>query len=247
MRMDVYPNRNSLSVLEVNTAFVDGWGTALNFSRAIGASLEVGGLFPNRFGLMEEQYRPELKVLLGELALHGQTETSLVDWQESGESQETPIYVYGRRKLEADQVLPKNGLFLDNKLWLTAFSKLWQGTVVEIPRSFSCAGGTEWQEVPKDVYLKFADKSSEESERARFSVRKGKPQGKAPFLKRAYSNGQLIAQSQVPVWPEEIDGALRNAQLVVLSKGDLICGYVQYGYGSIINDNSIHGPLKFEG
>jgi hypothetical protein len=247
MRLDVYPDEDKLAVLEVNTAFVDGWGTALNLNRATGEVLDTTGVFPDRFGLMEERYRPELALLLGELAVRGQRGTSLEEWSEQEEAaQETPIYVYGRRQDETPLVLPRDGLKLDNKLILACFSPYWEGDFVEIPETFAQGTGTPWDEVPADVYLKFIDKSSPEAARARASVIRGKPSGKAPFLRRAYTDDKLIAQRIVPQYIEETgEMGQRAAQLVVLAKGDFLTGYVQYGLGTLINDDSIHGPLRF--
>lgn len=246
LRVDIYPSTKGLAVLEVNTAFVDGWGIALNLSRAIGEATETDGLFPDRFGLVEEQYRPELTLLLGELAVRGQVKTSLETREEPSSQEGAPIYVYGRLATTEPLVLPRNGRALDDKRLLARFSRAWNGQAVYVPETFTAEAGNDWQDIPPDVYLKFVDKSSEAAQAARFSVQAGKPQGKAPFLRRAYQAGKLIAQREVRPWQEIVNGLSRTVQLVVLTKGDFMTGYVQYGRGPIINDNSIHGPLQFE-
>jgi hypothetical protein len=97
------------------------------------------------------------------------------------------------------------------------------------------------EEVPKEVVLKFCDKNSSECERARQSVLFGKPSGKAPFIKRCYNAETLLGQEVIQPTREND----RSCQLIIFAIGDEpITGYVQYGWGQIINDNSVHGPLR---
>src|SRR5690606_20317646 len=71
-RIDAYFDQNTLWVLEVNAAFVDGWGTALNLSRASWISLDPKAMvFPKLFATVEEEYLPELQLLIDELAVLG--------------------------------------------------------------------------------------------------------------------------------------------------------------------------------
>jgi hypothetical protein len=242
LRLDVYPNEEgNFNILEVNSSFVDGWGTALNLSRAVGISV-VCPTFPQNFAYREEAYLPEIQLLVEELALQGR-EHVVSRW--TGEVIQS-TYVYGRVEMVSDLIYPWKGVEMDSKLHLAAFSKVWQGRRVEIPVIYT-AETTEWGEIPEDVFLKFINKSGSECERARFSVKKGKPQGKSPFLQRCYREMKLIAQDTVPPMRVEMDeGGCKTVQLVILSSVDCLMGYVQFGGGDIINDNSIHGPLLFE-
>lgn len=237
--MDIYPNEGKLEVIEVNTAFVDGWGIALNLSRAAGQPLDASDIFPSKFLTTESQYRPELQLLIGELAI-GAVEI------EDLSGCDDPVYVYGRVTDPPENVLPRRGKEFDDKRLLAEFSRTWDSSIVTTPKSYSVEQGDTWQDVPDDVYIKFVDKSSDESEKARFSVKKGKPTGKAPFLKRAFNEGKLIAQDTIPEYWQEIQETQKATQLVVLNQGNFLTGYVQYGNGCIINDNSVHAPLLFK-
>lgn len=154
-----------------------------------------------------------------------------------------PIYVYGRLN-GSPEVWPENGLVLDNKLNLARFSSHWRGELIATPPTYTFED-TDWAEVPEDVFLKFVDKSGPESVRAGFSVKPRKPRGKSPFLRRCYNEGSLIAQQRIDGVKIQMDSHVRRAQLVALSNAKMITGYVQYGFGDIINDNSLHGPLIF--
>ncbi len=240
-RLDVYIRDDKLWVLEVNTAFVDGWGVALNLSRAAKAPVGIDELFfPRCFGMESSDYRPELELLIEELRIAGRTRHHIcTPW--SRPDCRGPVYVYGRD----DSALhwPENGWTLDNKLNLAWFSELWEGELVMTPKTYSAT--SDWADVPDNVFLKFVDKGSPEAIRAGFSVMPGKPAGKAPFIRRCYNAGDLIAQERVYGMRLPVEGRERQVQLVVLSNAQMLTGYVQYGAGIIVNDNSIHGPLIF--
>lgn len=218
---------------------------ALNLSRAVGSKPNLDSVFPDYFALREsEDYLPELELLMQELQIAGK-EPVYVDTVPQYPGEE--VYVYGRDNYESTRILPRSGLVLDNKRWLTDFSAIWEGQMVQTPAAYSAELGDEWADIPSDVYIKFSDKSSSESAKARFSVQRGKPEGKSPFLKKCFREGLLIAQKQVEPFFENIDDEPQAVQLVVLAKGKFLTGYVQYSRSSyIINDNSIHGPLIFE-
>lgn len=239
-RIDAYFDETTLWILEINASFVDGWGTALNLARASGICVEPSRLvFPQRFATQAAVYRPELELFADELAIRGLPSRTICSWPLVDESQ--PTYVYGRARAdEVAEIVPCDGFRLDNKLNLGVFSKEWRGNAVRIPQHY-ISRFQPWDSVPKDVVLKFCDKGSQECERARQSVLFGKPSGKAPFLKRCYSAEVLLGQEMVH---PAIDGG-RNCQLIIFAIGDEpITGYVQYGWGQILNDNSIHGPLR---
>lgn len=243
-RIDAYFDEGTLSVLEINAAFVDGWGTALNLSRASNIPIESSKLrFPFNFATVEQAYLPELELFVRELERHRGERAdicNLRDWAWADDE----IYVYGRVPHdETLNVLPREGLRLDDKRNLARFEQERMAGLnekrVRIPRHYmsSC---TPWEAVPSDVVLKFWDKDGPEARQARQSVIIGKPQGKAKFLSGCYEQGSLIAQTFVR--PSAYDGD--NMQLVILVVGDEpVTGYVQYSTKKIINDNSVHGPL----
>lgn len=238
-RIDAYFDEQSLWILEINASFVDGWGTALNLARASNIVVDPTQLrFPKRFANKSRVYLPELELFVAELATLGINDHSICEW--NGNSVD-PIYVYGRvGSKDQPHILPHDGLRLDNKLNLGLFSRVWDGDMVKIPRHY-ISRFEPWEEIPREVVLKFCDKGSEECKRAGHSVIFNKPSGKAPFLKRCYRAETLLVQDIVH--PAEQNG--NNCQLVVLAIGnEPITGYVQYSRSRIINDNSTHGPLR---
>ena len=238
-RIDAYFDEQTLWLLEINASFVDGWGTALNLANASGIKVDPTPLvFPKRFASKSRVYLPELQLFVSELAHLGFHDHNVCEWNGNGVD---PIYVYGRvGSKDQPHVLPYDGLRLDNKLNLGVFSREWNGDVVKIPRHY-ISRFEPWEEVPREVVLKFCDKGSAECERARQSVMFNKPSGKAPFIKRCYNAETLIAQDIVR--PTKQDG--NNCQLIIFAIGDQpITGYVQYSRSEIINDNSTHGPLR---
>lgn len=241
-RLDVYMAGRKLWVLEVNTAFVDGWGTALNLSRAAGLPVATDLLwFPKHFCLLDEAYRPELELLVSELGVAGKENHHICeDWKTVAKNED--VYAYGRT--QGHNIWPKRGVELDNKMNLQRFRVRWHSELIAIPRMFT-PSDTVWADVPSTAFLKFTDKSGSESQRARFSVKAGKPAGSSPFLKRCYNDGTLIAQERIDGRKTWLNGHDRQIQLVVLGNTHMLTGYVQYGLGSIVNDNSIHGPLAF--
>lgn len=238
-RIDAYFGEQTLWLLEINASFVDGWGTALNLARASGIRVDPTSLvFPKKFASKSRLYLPELQLFVSELAHLGLHDHSVCEWNNSSVD---PIYVYGRvGSKDQPHVLPYDGLRLDNKLNLGVFSRTWSSDLVKTPRHY-LHRFDPWEEIPQEVVLKFCDKGSAECEHARQSVMLGKPSGKAPFIKRCYSAETLIAQDIVQPTKQNGD----NCQLIIFAIGDEpITGYVQYSRSEIINDNSIHGPLR---
>lgn len=236
-RIDAYFDTDALWILEINASFVDGWGTALNLARASDIVVDPRALvFPRRFATKSLVYLPELQLFLNELSVLGINDCKLCDW-----NGKDLMYVYGRVG-QKDQlnILPYDGLRLDNKLNLGLFSRIWSSDLVKIPQHH-ISRFDDWENVPVEVVIKFCDKSSAECERARQSVIFNKPSGKAPFIRRCYNAETLLAQNLVK--PAKVSG--RNCQLVILAIGnEPITGYVQYSRSEIINDDSIHGPLQ---
>ncbi len=240
-RIDAYFNEDTLWILEVNASFVDGWGTALNLARASGIQIDSSRLnFPDQFAAKEDVYLPELELFANELAALGLAKRTVCNWP-LNKSPSKPTYVYGRvGTKDKPFILPYDGLRLDNKLNLGQFSQTWDGTRVRTPKHYMSRFHT-WEEVPKDVVLKFCDKNSPECEQARQSVLFGKPLGKAPFIKKCYNAETLLGQEMIQ--PTKEYG--RNCQIIIFVVGDEpITGYVQHSWGQIINDNSVHGPLR---
>jgi len=241
-RTDLLPVRGPqdgrvrLAVIEIGRSFPDGWGAALNLSRAAGIVVEPAPDFPERFVLRDEAYRPELELLVAELG--------------------------GGRSIATGDEAPGEGAFvygytdptLDDKRLLAEFARDWSGDWVIVPQFYS-AEDTAWADIPPDVYLKFVDKQGPEAQRARFSVLRGKPEGKARFLRQCYEAGTLIVQREAegigmngdPYIPAGEPCENPRAQVILLSQGAPITGYVQYSDKAIINDDSVRGPLQVNG
>lgn len=238
-RIDAYFDENFLWILEINAAFVDGWGTALNLSRASGVAVDTSGLnFPQHFATKDAVYLPELELLTRELKLFG-IDARVTDSPNGAE----PVYIYGRVEMhERLHVLPHDGIRLDNKINLGLLSRRWEGNRVKIPRHYINRFQL-WEEIPQEAVLKFCDKGGDACKSARQSVIFQKPSGKAPFLRKCYAEEVLLAQNFVRPMKQGKD----NCQLVILVIGnEPITGYVQYSQRQIINDDSTHGPLRVD-
>jgi len=234
-RIDAFIDQEKLWILEVNASFVDGWGTALNLGRAARIFVEPKDLvFPRFFAVENTIYSPELELLIAELKIRG---LSGQFYDQPFLTSPNPIYVYGRvGSRDYPNVLPYDGLRLDNKVNLALVSQNWQGHSLKTPKHY-LQRWCSWEELPKNVVLKFCNKSSPECQRAGQSVLFGKPSGQAPFLRRCYRNELLLAQEPIP--------NPHGCQLIILAIGDkALTGYIQYSWQRIINDNSVHGPLK---
>ncbi|HVZ11725.1 MAG TPA: hypothetical protein VG965_01725 [Patescibacteria group bacterium] len=238
-RIDAYFDHGAMSILEINAWFVDGWGTALNLARASGISIDAEKLiFPNRFALEATEYLPELQLFLYELGATGKWGNRILD----DIDKELKTYVYGRIGTGNPMAIPHDGQRIDNKLNLAEYCQIWDGELVRLPKHYTSMNAT-WDDIPTNAVLKFCDKSSEQCKQARRSVLIGKPSGKAPFLRKCFEEGQLIAQDFVQPMVHEST----NCQLVILAIGNSpITGYVQYSPSAIINDNSVHGPLMIK-
>lgn len=236
-RIDAYFVERTLWILEINASFVDGWGTALNLARASGIKVDPAPLiFPKRFVSVSKEYLPELNLFVAELSALNLKGHSVCENSNGIDL----IYVYGRIRAKNRQILPYDGLRLDNKINLGLFSREWNGNLVKVPRHY-INRFESWEDIPLEVALKFCDKGSHECEQARQSVMFNKPLGRAPFIKQCYKEEKLLAQDIVCSTKQGGD----NCQLIILAIGnEPITGYVQYSRKKIINDNSTHGPMR---
>lgn len=245
-RIDAYPQPDgSLAVLEVNAHFVDGWGVALNLCRATRSPVALPlHAFPKRWTSHEDVYLPELLLTCHELEILGAENMQVISWQEALVRCGKPVYWYGRfrRHHEFSHIQPSHGDALDDKMHLVYLSSLC-GTNghVRIPPTYSeetCA----WQSLPTNVVFKCRHKWSGD----KTSVRFREDIGRGKDARRRYEAGEMIAQELVPPY---LVGE-RPVQCVILCIGTLpVTGYLQHaGVGTrIINDNSEHGPLVFDG
>ena len=262
-RIDAYFSEQELHILEVNAAFVDGWGTALNLARASNVGIRKELLkFPKSFVSLESVYVPELRLFISELEHLGISENRVCE-RISELGADESAYIYGRFGGREQIDYPMQGIRLDNKVNLARFSQRWdQDGVpgVQVPWHFSGYDGllaepTSWEELlkPRDeigfwrtppLVFKFCDKGGPECQKYRKSVIIGVPEGKNKYLRRCYEFGTVIAQNYVRPAKFKSD----NCQLVILAIGDEpVTGYVQYSSKEIINDNSVHGPLALIG
>lgn len=242
-RVDAYIHDDALWILEVNTAFVDGWGVALNLSRASGIKIPADHLdFPLDFATEDDAYLPELQLAVSEISLLRRMERQIVPFKKRGPyARSTYVYGHSGGKNRAD-IRPYNGIELDDKRHLATFSASWKETRVRIPPMY-VNPNTTWENLPANVVLKFNDKSSPAAKTIRESALFGKPAGRAKFWRKSYQEGKVLAQELVE--PAKHWGL--NSQLVILAIGQTpVAGYVQFSEKRIINDNSIHGPLLFE-
>ena len=268
-RIDAYFSKgergDALDILEVNAAFVDGWGTALNLARASDIHLNRDLLrFPKSFVSLDSVYLPELRLFVSELehlGIGGNTICESLSELGADES----AYVYGRFGGRGQIHYPMDGVRIDNKMNLARFSQQWdpqRASKIRIPKHFVGCDGlsiepTLWDDIakvqrngfpfeagPLNVVLKFCDKGGPECAKYRKSVIVGIPEGKNKYLRKCYECGTVIAQEYIQPQKFQSD----NCQLVILAIGDEpVTGYVQYSPKNIINDNSVHGPLALIG
>ncbi|PIZ45305.1 hypothetical protein COY32_05420 [candidate division WWE3 bacterium CG_4_10_14_0_2_um_filter_41_14] len=243
-RIDAYFDQEKLWILEINAAFVDGWGTALNLARSCNISANVeSDYFPTTFSTEDGAYLPELKLFVSELTRRDGIPRKTITCPENLSKLPATTYLYGRnRPADPFNIEPLCQEKLDNKNWLARFSRLWEGQKVCLPIHYE-AHKTTWDNVPEDIVLKFVEKDGPASQIARQSVIFGKPKGKARFLRTCYENGDLLAQQRIQ--PYRHLGY--NTQIVILAVGNhVVTGYVQLSDKLVINDNSIHGPILFD-
>ena len=220
-RIDLFFDRDRFYVIEVNVEVADGWGVALNLLRAAGYRPYAWAVFPKAFPTFPGDPREtEFKLAVNELARLGVGSTV--------------------------EVLPER-IFdpLDNKLHLARFSRDWVGQKVAIPDLY-WYGNSVWEDVPQDVYLKFADKFCPEAIRSRYSAKPRAELGKAKQMKRLFAEGQAIAQQRVS---PSLTGSGNQVQAVAMCTGSkIVTGYIQIAPAgrNVINDKGTEkGALIF--
>ncbi len=265
-RIDAYLNpeiapSSYLNILEINAHFVDGWGTALNLSRAAGFPVERARTvkFPAYWACRDLAYLPELELAVQELNYLGHYAEVVFPPYTGFHDRE--LYVYGRPD-HHPLIRPAHGRALDNKMNLARFSRAlspskypWEQGVV-IPR-FYFQETTPWEELPENVVFKFCDKTGPEATRARSSVLFRDQVGKGKFVRRCYAEQTVVAQEFVASAEERISPPVNGEdefwdsakQVVILTAGATpITGYLQLAPRGkrIINDNSIHAPILID-
>lgn len=220
-RIDLYFDGDRVYVIEVNVEVADGWGVALNLLRAAGRTLFERTTFPTAFTTFPDDPRvTEFKLAVNEFAILGATSS---------------IEVLPVRTLDP----------LDNKLHLARFSNMWVGERVRIPRLY-WNGNAAWEDVPQDVYLKFADKFCAEAIRSRYSAKPRLELGKAKQMQQLFAEGNAIAQERVN---PSLTACGKQVQAVAMCSGSqVVTGYIQVAPAerSIINDKGTEkGALIF--
>lgn len=220
-RIDLYFDGDRVYVIEVNVEVADGWGVALNLLRAAGRTLFERKTFPTAFTTFPDDPRmTEFKLAVNEFAILG--------------------------AVSSIEVLPVRTFDpLDNKLHLARFSDLWVGERVKIPQLY-WNGNAVWEDVPQDVYLKFADKFCAEAIRSRYSAKPRSELGKAKQMKQLFAEGNAIAQERVNPF---LTACGKQVQAVAMCSGSqVVTGYIQVAPAerSVINDKGTEkGALIF--
>lgn len=220
-RIDLYFDGDRVYVIEVNVEVADGWGVALNLLRAAGREPCEKATFPSVFPTFPDDPRvTEFKLAVNEFAILGATSSIEV----------LPVRTFDP---------------LDNKLHLARFSDMWVGERVRIPRLY-WNGNAAWEDVPEDVYLKFADKFCVEAIRSRYSAKPRSELGKAKQMKQLFAEGNAIAQERVE---PSLTACGKQVQAVAMCSGSqVVTGYIQVAPAerSVINDKGTEkGALIF--
>ncbi len=220
-RIDLYFDGNYVYVIEVNVEVADGWGVALNLLRAVGSTPRECRALPKVFPTFSGDPREtEFRLAIDEFARLGVN--SVVE------------------------VLPGRTFDpLDNKLHLARFTHAWVGQRVLIPRVY-WKESTIWDDVPHDVYLKFADKFCLEAIKSRYSAKPRVELGKAKQMKLLYGEGRVIAQDRIDSMRTTCG---KQVQAVVMcTASEVVTGYIQIAPQgrTVINDKGTEkGALIF--
>jgi len=253
-RMDAFLRPDGgLSVIEINAAFVDGWGTAMNLARASGNPVYLADAsFPKYWSGAEQQYWPELELACSELRVAGRAAT-VITAAEARRLKE-PVYWYGAFQ---DQFYwrPIDGIRLDDKQLLALLGQSWSGSLVHIPRHYF-VDQTPWDSLSREIILKFRSKHDPEVavELARKrlpSVARREQIGRGKYWRRQYSSRIALAQDLVeplscPLMVDDVADPV--TQVIIFFVGqNPVTGYLQVVERGrrVINDDSVHGPVVF--
>lgn len=220
-RIDLYFDADHVYVIEVNVEVADGWGVALNLLRAAGCKPCAKVEFPNLIPTLPDDPREtEFRLAVNEFALLGA---------------DASVEVVSERTFDP----------LDNKLHLARFSDVWKGQRVKIPRLY-WNGNAAWEDVPQDVYLKFADKFCPEAIKSRYSAKPRSELGKAKQMKRLFAEGRAIAQERIN---PSLTTCGKQVQVVAMcAESQVVTGYIQVAPAErkVINDKGTEkGALIF--
>lgn len=225
MRIDAYVRDAALTVIEVNVELQDGWGVSLNLLRACGGVCCQVKHLPSEIIVYNDDYLAEFELAKREASMLGRN-LELVSWRDR-------------------PGIPAKSAF-DDKLYLTRFSRLWQGHFIQIPSMHEIAD-TSWENLPEDVVFKFREKYGEHARKARYSVKRRRDMGKAKFIRRCYEERSAIAQAYIETLRLQDGSAV---QAVIMCHGDVpVTGYLQVASPDVfvINDKSAtKGPLLLE-
>lgn len=237
-RIDAYFDKNRLYILDMNASFVDGWGNAINFTRAVWERVWeiLSWYFPAKFYLQDEVYRPEFELAIREI------------WQQTWENFseikgldfDLPIYIYWTLKDwdSNENIFPFNWVLNDDKKNLARFSRAWKWDLVKIP-DFIMSEEAKYLEVPENVVLKVASKNDIRSD-WRNKIFIWKPKKRQPM----WEAWLLVAQTLQN--PQKNDN-WENMQAIILTAWTkVIAWYVQNSTRNIINDSSVQSPLVFK-
>ena len=233
LRIDAYLGSDgSITILDINSDFFNGWGTALAINRAFNISpgIPKDFNFPKFWDCSENpDYLPELKTSVKELNLLGfdvqELTKKTIDYSKNN------VYNYCRFQADSSK---------DNKMNLAYLKtmSLTKSKNVSIPNIYSVEN-TPFDKIPKRFILKSIDKSKTG---LRNSVIFGNDcLGKKPMGQ--YNRGIYLAQQWID--PYFVDGG-RPTQLVFLTCGSAVAtGYAQIAKPGrkSINDNSIIAPI----
>ena len=241
-RIDAYfdPQAETISILELSTQYVDGWGIGLCLSRAAGRPLSLTHAFPKTWVLDNPSYGPEIELECREIALASDGVTQPRFIQPEQLDGEAPVYWYGWRAPQEERFQPAHGYALEDKINLLRLSRRWQGQHVLIPTLVTteeCA----WEDLVLPVVFKNRRKNKGIYGNVAFS---DTPEGQGKSAQRAYRRGEAVAQAAVE--PFRIEGC--PTQIEILCAGTLpITGYLLLGDPDtrVLNDRVQHGPLFF--
>lgn len=242
-RIDAYFDKNRLYILDMNASFVDWWGNALNFARAIWEKVDnlLINNFPKKIKLQKEEYRPEFELCIRELNIlffNNQINGyEYPDFKEVSEinTKDEETYIYWDTNLVWKNILPYNWMAIDNKVNLANFSKCWKWDLVKVP-DFILPTELNYSKLPNEVVLKIAWKEDIRPDwRNKVFIWKPKKWWKM------WEEWRLVAQEKIN--PTK-NYRWENTQAIILSVwSNALVWYVQNSTRDIINDNSIQSPL----